>query len=176
MLVQLLQDAPKEISEAGARLRCNPLYYLDVALDRPCGVDLHWVYVPEPRFPFYRVGCYSNFSSAMAPPGKAGLYVELASREAPDLDHLLPVVASGLCEMGIIDHPSEIRFADVMCIDHAYVIYDHAYEEALSVLTPFLQEHNILSCGRYGGWNYSSMEDALLYGRGAAQQARERIG
>ena len=176
VLVQLLQDAPKEISEAGARLRCNPLYYLDVALDRPCGVDLHWVYVPEPRFPFYRVGCYSNFSSAMAPPGKAGLYVELASREAPDLDHLLPVVASGLCEMGIIDHPSEIRFADVMCIDHAYVIYDHAYEEALSVLTPFLQEHNILSCGRYGGWNYSSMEDALLYGRGAAQQARERIG
>ena len=52
---------------------------------RPCEEPLHWVYVPEEKYPFYRVGCYSNFSGAMAPPGKANLYVELADRAEPDL-------------------------------------------------------------------------------------------
>ena len=72
--------------------------------------SLHWVYVPEEKYPFYRVGCYSNFSAAMAPPGKACLYVELADRAPPDLDRLLPEVARGLVEMGLIDAPN-VRFA-----------------------------------------------------------------
>ena len=88
-----------------ARLRCTHLYYLDVALNGPCQKPLHWVYVPEARYPFYRVGCYSNFSAAMAPPGKANLYVELADRREPDLGTLVPEVAAGLVEMGLIDVP-----------------------------------------------------------------------
>ncbi len=168
-LIKTLLDAPAEIAAAGARLRVNPLYYLDVALDVPCGVDLHWVYVPEPKYPFYRVGCYSHFSAKMAPPGKANLYVELSSREKPDMTRLLPEVAAALVEMQIIQRPEQVLFADLQRIDHAYVVYDHAYFGALEVIRPFLEEHRIVSSGRYGGWNYSSMEDALLFGRDAAK-------
>jgi protoporphyrinogen oxidase len=174
-LLKLLDDAPAEVRGAGGTLRCNPLYYLDVALDVPCGVDLHWAYVPEERFPFYRVGCYSHFSAAMAPEGKAGLYVELSSREAPDMKHLHGQLAAGLVEMRIIERAEQIRFAALRRIDHAYVVYDHSYYAALEAIHPFLEENGILSCGRYGGWNYSSMEDALIFGRDAAQRARERV-
>jgi hypothetical protein len=38
-----------------------------------------------------------------------------------------------------------------------------------------LQEQGIISAGRYGGWNYSAMEDALIFGRAAAQEAREIV-
>jgi protoporphyrinogen oxidase len=172
-LIATLGDAPREILEAGKRLRVNHLYYLDVALDVPCGVDLHWVYVPEERYPFYRVGCYSHFSAKMAPPGKANLYVELSSRAKPDMQKLLPEVAAGLIEMQIVQKPEQILFADLQRIDHAYVVYDHAYFGALEVIRPFLDEQRIISVGRYGGWNYSSMEDALLFGRDAAKRARE---
>lgn len=175
-LVKLLVDPPAEVRDAGAKLRCNPLYYLDVALDRPCGIDMHWVYVPEEKYPFYRVGCYSAFSAELAPPGKSCLYVELASRETPDMEVLLPEVAAGLTEMRIIDQPSDILFATPRRIDHAYVVFDHNYYEALAVITPFLEQQNIVSAGRYGGWNYSSMEDALLFGRDAAKRAREIVG
>ncbi|WP_437675590.1 protoporphyrinogen/coproporphyrinogen oxidase [Sorangium sp. So ce131] len=175
-LVRLLADAPRAVSEAAARLRCTHLYYLDVALDTPCGKPLHWVYVPEAKYPFYRVGCYSNFSPAMAPPGKAGLYVELADRAEPDLAALLPRVADGLVEMGLIPAPSAVRFARLRRIDHAYVVFDHGYFEALEVVRPFLEGQRILSCGRYGGWNYSSMEDALHFGRDAALKAEELLG
>lgn len=172
-LIATLVEPPHEVAEAGKKLRVNHLYYLDVALDAPCGVDLHWVYVPEAQYPFYRVGCYSHFSEKMAPPGKANLYVELSSRKAPDLSVLLPEVARGLVTLGIIDTPERIRFADLHRMDHAYVVYDHAYVGALEVIRPFLEEQGILSAGRYGGWNYSSMEDALLFGRDAAQRARK---
>lgn len=175
VLVKLLEEPPEAIRSAGGKLRCNPLYYLDVALDVPCGVDLHWAYVPEERFPFYRVGCYSHFSDSMAPAGKAGLYVELASRQAPDMAVLRPQLAAGLVEMGIVARPEQIRFAELRRIDHAYVVYDHAYYAALEAIHPFLEDNAILSCGRYGGWNYSSMEDALIFGRDAARRARERV-
>ena len=53
-------------------------------------------------------------------------------------------------------------------MSHADVIFDHAYYAALAVIEPFLRDQHIVSTGRYGGWNYSSMEDALLLGRAAA--------
>jgi len=175
-LVGLLLDAPPEVKSAATRLRCNSLYYLDVALERPCGIDLHWVYVPEERYPFYRVGCYSAFSAEMAPPGKSNLYVELASREKPDLPALRAEVARNLIEMSIIERADDIRFAELRRIDHAYVVYDHAYVDAIATIMPFLEQNAIIACGRYGGWNYSSMEDALMFGRDAASKARELTG
>ena len=175
-LIGALVAPPEAVAEAASRLRCSHLYYLDVALTGPCRKPLHWVYVPEERYPFYRVGCYSHFSEEMAPPGKACLYVELADRAEPDLDALLPAVAAGLVDMGLIDAPSEIAFARLRRIDHAYVIFDHAYYGALAAIRPFLAEAGILSTGRYGGWNYSAMEDALHFGRDAAAEARARMG
>lgn len=175
-LLGLTADLPSPVAEAAARLRCTHLYYLDVALNGPCRRPLHWVYVPEERYPFYRVGCYSNFSAALAPPGKASLYVELASREPPDLARLLPEVASGLVEMGLIDVPEAVRFARVRRIDHAYVIFDHHYFPALETIRPFLAAANIVSTGRYGGWNYSAMEDALRFGAEGAARAGQILG
>lgn len=174
--VPLLQGAPEAVTRAAESLRCTHLYYLDVALNTPCEQPFHWVYVPEERYPFYRVGCYSHFSSAMAPPGKAGLYIELADRSAPDLSAMLPRVAEGLLEMGFIRTKEAIRFARVRRIDYAYVVFDHNYYPSLEVIRPFLAEQRILSAGRYGGWNYSSMEDALLFGRDASAAALTLLG
>ena len=170
VLVRLMPDAPAAVRDAAARLTCTHLWYLDVALSEPCGQPLHWVYVPEEKYPFYRVGCYSHFSPAMAPEGKANLYIELADRADPDLSTLLPRVADALVEMRLIRKPSAIEFARARRIDYAYVVFDHQYFASLETLTPFLEAHGIVSAGRYGGWNYSSMEDALLFGRTAASQ------
>lgn len=176
VLLKLATDLPAPVREAASKLRCNPLWYLDVALDVPCGVEgLHWAYVPEEKYPFYRVGCYSNFSPDMAPAGKSCLYVELSSRDEPDLASLLPEVARGLVDMRIISHESQVRFARARRIDHAYVVFDHNYYGALDVIRPYLDQHRVLSVGRYGGWNYSSMEDALMFGRDAAKKALELL-
>jgi protoporphyrinogen oxidase len=78
--------------------------------------------------------------------------------------------------MGLIDVPEAVRFARVRRIDHAYVIFDHHYFGALEIIRPFLEEAGIISTGRYGGWNYSAMEDALHFGRDGAKRAQELLG
>jgi len=172
-LLALIDEVPEPVRQAAAKLRCSHLHYLDLALARPSGKEFHWAYVPEAKYPFYRVGCYSHFSAALAPPGKSSLYVELADRSPPELDRLLPEVARGLIEMGVIDSANEIEFARARRIDYAYVIFDHEYFAALDVIRPFLERSRIISSGRYGAWNYSAMEDAILFGKAAAEQAIE---
>jgi protoporphyrinogen oxidase len=174
-LVELLDDPPPEVRSAARALRCTHLYYLDLALHEPSRQPYHWVYVPEERYPFYRVGCYSHFSAEMAPPGKASLYVELVDREEPNLQQLLPRVLSSLEQMELIGGPGSVAFVRVRRLAPAYVVYDHAYAHALSAILPFLEASHIISTGRYGGWDYSSMEDALIYGRDAARRAEQLL-
>jgi len=164
-LLGLCGPLPDEVARATQALRCTHLYYLDIALSAPARRDWHWVYVPEARYPFYRVGCYSNFSEKMAPPRSASLYVELADRSAPDLDRLLPQVTEGLLELGVIERPGDVAFARLRRIDHAYVIFDDQHQPATELCHEFLAEHGVTSTGRYGQWTYSSMEDALESGR-----------
>jgi protoporphyrinogen oxidase len=172
VLLELLAPVPEHVRAAAARLRATHLYYLDLALERPPRTDFHWAYVPEPRYPFYRVGCYTHFSPDLAPPGAGSLYVELADRAEPVLEQVTAEVVRGLVEMGVLAGPSDVRFARLRRIDFAYVIFDHAYYDALAVIQPFLEEQRLVSTGRYGGWNYSSMEDALMMGRAGAARAR----
>jgi protoporphyrinogen oxidase len=163
--------APAEVQAAAGRLRCTGLHYLDVALKRPVETDLHWAYVPEVRWPFYRVGVYTNFSSELAPPGRASLYVELASRDTPDLATLMPRVLPGLVAMGLVRGEDDVELVRARRLDWAYVVYDHDREASRRAVMEWLESQGIVCAGRYGAWNYSSMEDALLMGREAAQRA-----
>jgi len=171
-LLRLLSELPERVAEAASRLRSTHLHYFDLGLAVPNPNPYHWIYVPEDKYPFYRVGCYSHFSDKLAPPGKSSLYVELADRRAPNPERALESVVVGLVELGLLKSAQDIELSRLRRIDYAYVIYDHHYRAALDVIEPFLAQQRIISSGRYGGWNYSSMEDALLMGRSAAQDAR----
>ena len=174
--VGLMAEAPEPVKQAAASLRATHLWYLDVALSEPCGQPFHWVYVPEPRYPFYRVGCYTHFSPEMAPAGKASLYVELVDRGELELEQVMPAVVQGLREMQIVRGPEAIAFARLRKLDPAYVVFDHGTAAALATIRPYLAAAQVLSVGRYGGWNYSSMAEALRFGQDAASQAMALLG
>ncbi len=165
-LAQKVRDLPAPLVDDTKRLRATSLSYFDVALSRPPRKDFHWVYVPEPRFPFYRVGAYSAFSAALAPEGCGSLYVELAERDVT-FDQAWPSTVAGLVEMGVVA-PEDVRFARLRRLDPAYVLFDAARDEATARLLAHLAERGVDSIGRYGKWTYASMEDALLDGRDAA--------
>jgi protoporphyrinogen oxidase len=172
-LIELISDVPDEVRVAAQKLRATPVRYLNVAIRRPPPADYHWVYVPEPRLPFYRVGIYSNAMPSMAPPGCGSIYVELSDRgPIDDLDALKADALRGLVEVQAVSSSADVLFADLREIDPAYVIFDEAYEAALSVIHPYLEQRRIFSTGRYGAWIYNAMEDSLLAGK----QAAERVG
>jgi protoporphyrinogen oxidase len=174
-LVGRMRDVPPLVRAAAAQLRATHLWYLDLAIDHPCPLPYHWIYVPEPRHPFYRVGCYSSFSPTMAPEGKSSLYVELCDRAEPDLPTLLPRVLDELRAMGLVRTPQSLLFARLRRIDHAYVVFEPGSAEALETVQQYLSAMDVLSVGRYGGWNYSSMMDAIRFGREAAHDAALRL-
>ncbi len=165
-LVRRLDGVPQHLKDAAGRLRWVRWRYLDVGTRAPVPMQEHWVYVPDPATPFFRVGCYSNALPAMAPPGCGSLYVELADR---DNDPDLPAIVAGLVKMGALSDPNEVAFADVHDIEYAYVVFDEGYASARAALFAHLEGLGIRSCGRYGAWIYNSMEDSILSGMEAAQ-------
>jgi protoporphyrinogen oxidase len=175
-LLKLMTPVPEVVAAAAQKLRSTHLHYFDLGLRVPNPNPYHWVYVPEQKYPFYRVGCYTHFSEKLAPPGKSSLYVELCDRRAPSPERALSEVIVGLRELGLLRSEQDIELWRLRTIDCAYVIYDHEYRAALAVIEPYLAEQRVISTGRYGGWNYSSMEDALLMGRSAAERAAGLLG
>lgn len=167
-LVDAMQAVPAAVAEARSKLRWIGWRWLDVATRSPSPIDEHWVYVPEPDVPFFRVGVYSNALPAMASGGGASLYVELAERSGPvDVDAVLVELA----RMGAITNPDDVIFAERRDIEYAYVVFDEAYRAATRTIFEWLEHVGVHSCGRYGAWVYNSMEDSIVAGMEAAAWA-----
>jgi protoporphyrinogen oxidase len=163
-LLRRMPDLPPEIEEAAGRLRCTTLRYLNVATRGKPPADWHWIYVPERRYPFYRVGIFTNAMASMAPAGGSSLYVELADR-APVTDASVRDALTGLAEAGAIANMEDVVFAEPKHIEYAYVVFDHHYYAATTSIFRFLEANDIYPRGRYGSWTYNAMEDCVLAGR-----------
>jgi protoporphyrinogen oxidase len=172
-LLKRTRGLPPDVERAATQLRCTPVRYLNVGTRRPPPADFHWIYVPEEKYPFYRVGIYSNALPSMAPPGVGSLYVELSDRgPAPTgaaRDALQRDVAAGLAAAGAIASADDLLFADLHELTYAYVVFDDHYYPATETIRSWLEAHGIYPRGRYGFWTYNSMEDCILAGREVAQ-------
>lgn len=168
-VVRLLSDAPGEVREAADKLRSISLTVVEVGARDVGGERFHWAYFPEARFPFYRIGSPSLVNPALAPQGCRSFAVEFSHRGAADHALLIEQALAGLAECGLIDR-DQVLLCRARTIPVAYVLFDHAHESARRLVLDHLCAHGVQVAGRYGRWEYSSMEDALLSGREAARK------
>lgn len=171
-LLKIIQPLPPEIAELASRLRWASVYNVNFGLVNAPISDKHWIYVPEPEFPFYRVGYITNFAEKMAPPHRQSIYTEVSyskDRPLPDRESLVDRIIRGLLKMHVISDKSQVDLVQIFDIPYAYVIYDLAYAEVVPKIHEYLRAQGIYSIGRYGRWVYGSMEDALIEGRETAQ-------
>jgi protoporphyrinogen oxidase len=173
-LVTRATDLPRRLREAAGKLRVTPIYAVNLAVERAGLSDKHWIYFPEPEFPFYRVGFQSNFAPHCARPGTTTLYVEMShDGQAPmDSERILGDVRKGLERAGLLRQGEPLGVADVRDVPYAYVIFDRHRARVLPGLLEELAKRDIYSIGRYGRWEHSSIEDAILQGR----QLAARLG
>ncbi len=174
---RMLGPLPEEIQQALSLLRATTVYYFDLGVRGPgaAASDYHWIYFPEPEFIFYRVGSYSAVHATAAPPGCRSYYVEMAGGITELLarpEELRARVLADLRQAGVLSPDDEILFMDLRTLPHAYVIFDQHYEAARATVIEYLASHRIRTAGRWGGWNYGGMEDALLDGKAAAEEFR----
>jgi protoporphyrinogen oxidase len=166
-LLKRMRDLPPEMEAHAARLRCTTLSYLNIAARRPSPADWHWIYVPERRYPFYRVNVFSAAAASMAPEGCASICVEMADR-GPISEETVRDTTAALVAAGALADAGDVVFAEPKRIEYAYVVFDQHYYEATHAIFGFLEANGIYPRGRYGAWTYNAMEDCVLAGREVA--------
>ena len=168
-LVARIVDAPADVVAAAEKLRCTRLRYLNVATKRTPRADFHWIYVPEEKYPFYRVGIYTNAVPSMAPAGFGSFYVELTDRRVDlKVEDVLPEVADAMIAVGAIVSRDDILFAEMKELAYAYVVFDDHYYRSVATIMSWLEPRGIYPRGRYGSWIYNAMEDSMMAGRDVA--------
>jgi protoporphyrinogen oxidase len=172
-LVGLCDDAPLPVRDAAAKLKATTVTYVNVAAKDVGAPPFHWIYLPEAKYPCYRIGSASSAVPSLAPAGCRSFYVEFSARHALPSAVVERQAVDALLDVGFLKSRDDVRFAQARHIPGAYVIYDEHYGAAKQAILEYLTPRGILAAGRYGRWEYSSMEDALLAGRECARKVSE---
>ncbi|MDD5618487.1 MAG: FAD-dependent oxidoreductase [Candidatus Omnitrophica bacterium] len=171
-LAKIIRPLPGNIMDMFRRLRWNSIFNLNLGIEGACQEGRHWVYCPQKDTVFFRAGFFHNFSDNIAPYGKGAIYTEVAySKNKPiNKKQIVPRIINDLRACGILGKKNKVSVMDINDIKYGYLIYDKNYLRATAAIKEFLLRNNIMTCGRYGNWQYMSMEDAIFDGKRAADK------
>lgn len=164
--------------KAAAALSWVKVLTINLGVRRPGKTPGHWIYVPEEKYSFFRVGFLSNVAPYAAPPGRVSLFVEKSFPRGARIDEGREVEAAirGLRGMRVLTRDSFVEEIRPVLLDPAYVLYDEARRRAVPLLRREFSRRGILLAGRYGAWEYSGMERSIAQGILAAHQVALRCG
>jgi protoporphyrinogen oxidase len=161
-LVDIIEDAGPAIKEAARELKASRGMILNLGIrKKPANSGISWMYIPDMKYRFYRIGFYSNVEPALAPEGFDAVYVECSPLFFSDENEaraLLPHIADDLAELGIIDSPEDIVVSDAVYLPLNYCL---PAPETTSLIRSYLERHGIYSIGRYGSWHWSSQHEDM---------------
>ncbi len=135
----------------------------------------HWLYIPDSRTGFHRIGYYSNVDPLFLPdgyqsdPGRGSLYIETAFRggerpSAEATDALVTEIIQELQQGGLID---KVEAADPTWVDVAYT-WRRPGSDWVPRAISACQECGVEPAGRYGRWSFqgiaASLKEGLLLG------------
>lgn len=121
----------------------------------------NWIYVPENKYCFYRVGFYDNILGQ----DRTSMYVEIGygkDDKVDDVQIMLKKTIDNLVLAGFITEEQKLVSYHHVVMDPAYVHITKQSEEDKQKQMSFLKEDNIYSIGRYGAWKYCSLEDNIF--------------
>lgn len=134
----------------------------------PLCPDDHWLYVPESRSGFHRVGFYSNVDPSFAPKGKVSIYVETAFLPgSPPATSKMAEIIGELRQWGFIGGVEAVHL-DV--IDCAYTWRwpgSMWRERAIKALA----DVGIEQRGRYARWHFQGIAESIAEGLACAEAA-----
>ena len=151
--------------EPGA-LTSNKVVVFNLGFDRKGWRGVHWVYVPESEYVFYRVGFYDNIFDT----DRMSLYIEIgrATDDPVDTEALLAQSLADLRRAGICDGHELVSWHTIT-LDPAYVHIRQPARELVEQTRRLLQARGVYTVGRYGGWTYCSIEDNIMEARSLAR-------
>lgn len=162
----------------------NKVLCFNLGFDKKGIEGVHWIYFPEKKYSFYRVGFYDNIlagasedspAAGEAPEdsasGRMSLYVEIGfDKDAKvDVAAAKQQVLADLKEAGVVDDHQLVADHHVV-LDPAYVHITEDSQAAFDDLSSMLSLCGVETIGRYGGWTYCSIEDNIVEARALARK------
>ena len=169
-LIEIVTGLPKEIKEMRKQLKWVSVFNYNLGVTGDVLPNKHWVYFPEKKYVFYRVGVASNFSKHAAPSRHSSLYTEVSYTTTKPLQHsrrkLKEHIIEDLHKTGLLTNENSIVAEKSYDLEYAYPL--PTKHNPAKQIKSFLKKHGIHSIGRYGGWEYMPMEECILQGRATA--------
>jgi protoporphyrinogen oxidase len=177
-LLNSIEHAPPDIKNTRNNLRYSSLFNLNLGIDKK--IDLYGaqtVYFPDEEMVFYRIGFPSTLSPNMTPNNCSSISVDVSYSKNKPINKLKikKRIIENLKKIGIIKNRTSILTEKEFDIKYAYVLYDMKYSLIRRKIHAFLTKNNIFSIGRYGAWEYSTMDDALLAGKNIVADIKKKM-
>lgn len=172
----LVEGMPQGVQAAMKGLEFNSMVTFLLALDRPEHPNLSWIYLPHAsQGPANRVTYMSNYSPGMAPEGKTSFLCECTVRggapyPGPELER---EVIDGMVHAGLVKR-DEILFTDFSQVKHAYVVFDHGFDERRAASLGWLEQNGIEPLGRFGRFDYDNSDQCVIKARALSERLLER--
>ena len=154
----------QQYNELSSKLTYNKVLVFNLGFNKKSSYDKeHWIYIPDKNINFYRIGFYDNILNS----NKLSLYIEIGYSKNQKIDEQeikkqLDLTLRNLKKMQVIDDSFELIAYESLIMDPAYVHIDTQNTLQIKNIMQELQNDNIFSIGRYGGWTYCSMEDCMV--------------
>ena len=157
------------LRRAAARLRATRVVCIHYVLKDADLPDYHWIYVPDPALPFYRLTRVDRINPEAAP-GHQVLLAECAfpaHASAPDLARLTEETTRRLAALGIFRKSAVVR-RWTRAYAPAYVVPHLSHGPDTALLKRALLASGIVTAGRFGEWELYNMDHSLQAGFRAA--------
>lgn len=169
--IKLFND--KQMTDFSDKLSYNKVLVFNIGFDRPSEKfkQEHWVYFPDKKLNFYRIGFYNNILNQ----SKLSVYVEIGfpkNTEDIDIEKEFNETLKGMKQVGIIDDNTRVVDKSIILMDPAYVHISTENDKAVKELFVKLEKDNIYNLGRYGRWTYNCMEDCVMLADDLAEKLR----
>lgn len=169
-LVQMFHpQAPDDVLEAASNLRYRDIVIVTIMLNRRRITDETWIYFPEEKIPFGRLHEPTNWSKAMAPPGKTLLVAEYFCFKGDktwrtDDKDLAEITILSLENLGFIKQ-DEVIDSVVLRIANAYPLLETGYREHYDKIWAYLSRFkNLHFAGRTGMFEYRNIDKVIESG------------
>ena len=129
-----------------------------------------WMYFPENNCPFYRVTVFSNYSPNNVPDihTQWSLMAEVAESPHKPVDQTKMVddVIEGMFATHLINKSHDVLSTWYYRAHYGYPTPALGRDAALNAIHPDLEQNQIYSRGRFGGWKYevSNQDHSLMQG------------
>jgi len=176
-LINMLEGVDSKIILLSRKLKWVSIFNLNLGVNKESICKHHWIYFPEKKYIFFRIGFFHNFSSYMVPKGMSSIYTEVSYLPSIKIDEekITKCIINDLEKIGIVNK-KDILVKDINNIKYGYIIPTLNHKEILRRIFRFLNFHGIYSIGRYGGWRYATMEDCILEGKLTAEKIMSKYG